>query len=187
MKMMDITDMLFQRTASDRQQVIAFTGISGKTHTAELIAHIAGYTCLPAEDERRLQDVGPAHAFRDGYAILDADDDRVYSLKKDMRCTVVLFSRSTFNQRVIDHCREGGMAVIIENGYYVICEGTAKTRVIPVTSVPLSFSATAQFVVRTVLPALGAAFISGFSLEAIRKALLSFTPIPDSIGDGQIA
>ena len=55
MKMMDITDMLFQRTASDRQQVIAFTGISGKTHTAELIAHIAGYTCLPAEDERRLQ------------------------------------------------------------------------------------------------------------------------------------
>lgn len=183
MKMIDITDMLFQRTASGRQQVVTFTGLPGKTHTAELIAHIAGYACLPAEDERRLQDVGPAHIFRDGYAILDADDDHIYSLKKDLRCKVVLFSRSTFNRRVIDHCREGGMAVIIENGYYVICEGATKTRVIPLASLPLTFSATAQLV-RTVLPALGATFISGFSLEAIRKALLSFTPMPEQ---GQIA
>ena len=184
MKMMDITDMLFQRTASDRQQVVAFTGLSGKTHTAQLIAHIAGFACLPAEDERRLQDVGPTQLFRDGYAILDADDDRIYSLRKDMRCKVVLFSRSTFNPRVIEHCREGGMAVIIENGYYVICEGASKTRVIQLTSLPMTFSATAQFVVKTVLPALGAAFISGFSLEAIRKALLSFTPATEH---GQIA
>lgn len=130
-------------------------------------------------DYARLKEVVPRSTFRSGYAILNADDDRVYSMKDNIDCKVMLFSRSTFNPRIISHCQEGGLAVIIENGYYVICEGMKKTRVLQVTKIPLTFSGTAEFMVKNILPAVGATFLSGFSLETIREALISFIPSPD--------
>jgi cyanophycin synthetase len=69
--------------------------------------------------------------------------------------------------------------VIVENGYFVVCDGVKKTRVLPLLSIPLTFGGTAEFMVKNILPAIGAAFVSGFDAEAIREALQTFVPSPE--------
>jgi cyanophycin synthetase len=131
------------------------------------------------DDYARVKEVVPRSTFDSGHAILNADNDYTYAMKQNMRCKVVLFSRRSFNPRITDHCEEGGMAVIIENGHYVMCDGLKKTRIIAVNKVPLTFEGTAGFMVENILPAIGAAFLSGFSMETIQQALLSFIPSPE--------
>lgn len=128
------------------------------------------------EEYARVKEVVPRSTFDDGYAILNADDDLVYAMKEEMTCNVVLFSRNAFNPRIKEHCAAGGKAITIENGHYLICDGPHKKRVLPVADIPLTFSGTAEFMMANILPAIGAAWLSGFSMESIRQSLLSFLP-----------
>jgi cyanophycin synthetase len=116
--------------------------------------------------------------FPKGYAILNADDDLVYEMHKDLNCKVAYFSLNENNGRIKRHCAKGGLAAIYENGFITILKGSWKIRVEKVTNVPLTFSGMAEFNIANVLAATLAAYVQDFKTEDIRQALQTFVPSP---------
>jgi cyanophycin synthetase len=130
------------------------------------------------EDMARVKAVVVESVLPNGYAILNADDDLVYDMRKNLECNIALFSMDENNARVKKHCEAGGLACIVESGYITICKGLWKIRVDKVVNIPLTFSGRAAFMIQNVLPAVLAGFVRGFKVEDMRLALETFIPSP---------
>lgn len=128
------------------------------------------------EDMARVKSVVPRSTFKDGYAILNADDDHVYDMRRDLDCNVALFSVQDENERIKSHCATGGLAAIIEKGHLTVCKGEWKIRVAKINNIPLTFNGRANCMIKNILPATLTAVIRNFRLEDIRSALQSFIP-----------
>jgi cyanophycin synthetase len=111
-----------------------------------------------------------------GFAILNADDDLVWDLGDELDCNLALYSMHPGNDRVLRHCERGGLAAIVEEGYVVVCEGKWKTRIEKVTAIPITFRGRSATMLKNVLPAVLTGIINKFSIEIIRRSLLSFLP-----------
>lgn len=130
------------------------------------------------EEMARVKAVVPESVSPDGYAILNADDDLVYSMRDALKCKIALFSLNENNPRIKAHCNNGGLAAIVENGYVTISKGNWKIRVDKIVNIPLTFSGKAVFNIYNILPAVLAGFIQGFKIEDMRLALETFIPSP---------
>ncbi len=124
----------------------------------------------------RVKSVIPRTVKRDGYAVLNADDDRVYAMREEVDSQVALFSMDENNPRIKRHCTKGGLAAIYENGYITIKKGEWKTRVMKAVNIPLTMDGKAVFMIQNVLPAVIAGYVHGFSIEDLRVGLESFVP-----------
>lgn len=130
------------------------------------------------EQLARVKGVIPETVFPHGHAILNADDDLVYDMRKNVKCNVALFSKDENNPRIKKHSKSGGLSAIYENGYITICKGEWKIRVTKAINVPLTFEGKAVFMIQNVLAAVLAGYIRGFSIEDIKVAIESFIPSP---------
>ena len=130
------------------------------------------------EEMARVKSVVPESVLPDGYAILNADDDLVFDMRKNLKCNIALFSMDENNKRVKKHCENGGIAAIVENGCITICKGLWKIRVDKVVNIPLTFSGKAAFMIQNILPAVLAGFVRGFKVEDLKLALETFIPSP---------
>jgi cyanophycin synthetase len=129
------------------------------------------------EQMAKVKAVVPETVFPHGYAVLNADDDLVYAMRKDLRCNVAFYSMNEHNPRIKKHCEQGGLAAVFENGFISILKGTWKIRVINVKDVPITFEGKAVHNVSNCLPAVMAAYLyRDISIEDIRSALMSFVP-----------
>lgn len=129
------------------------------------------------EQMAQVKAVVPETVFPHGYAILNADDDLVYQMKKTLKCNVALFSMDEKNPRIQNHCQAGGLATVYENGYVSILKGTWKIRVLAVKDIPLTYGGKAQHNIANTLPAVLAAYLfKTISIEDIRQALQTFVP-----------
>ena len=126
----------------------------------------------------RVKAVVAQSTFKDGFAILNADDDLVYEMKNTLDCNIALFSLDADNERIKEHCSEGGLAAFVEKNYFVISKGEWKTKIARVQQVPLTFSGKCEFMIKNILPALLAASISSFNIKTIATGLKSFIPSP---------
>jgi cyanophycin synthetase len=116
---------------------------------------------------------------KDGYAILNADDDLVYNMQEETECKIALFSIDEHNERIKLHWENGGIAAVVEEEYLTIYNGEWKTRVEHIKKIPLTFDGRAEFMIKNVLAAVLAGMIlTDFNLDIIRKALHSFIPSP---------
>lgn len=130
------------------------------------------------EDLAKVKSVVVESVKRDGYAILNADDDLVYGMGNNLNCKIGLFSMDPNNPRILHHCGEGGMACIADNGYVTICKGNWKIRVNKIVNIPLTFGGKAIFMVQNILPSVLAAFLRGVKIEDIKVGLETFIPSP---------
>ena len=132
------------------------------------------------EQLAKVKAVIPETVMPGGYAILNADDDRVYEMRTGLQegVNVALFSMDETNPRIQRHMRNGGLAAIYENGYITILKGEWKIRVSKSINVPLTYGGRAAFMIQNVLPAVLATYTQGFSIEDIRMAIESFVPSP---------
>ncbi len=115
---------------------------------------------------------------RNGYAVLNADNEWTYAMGRNVRSKVALFSLDHQNPRVLLHCAADGLAAVVEDGEVVLYDGLHKMSVLPVAQIPLTFGGTAACMTENVLPAVIAGYVRGLSLEVIRQGLLSFVPSP---------
>ncbi len=136
-------------------------GLKG-IHTLEQLAKVKG--------------VIPETVLPNGYAILNADDDLVYEMRRTVNCNVALFSMDENNPRIKALQRLNGITAIYENGYVTICRGEWKMRVMKAEQIPLTFGGKATFMIQNVLPAILAAHVQGISIEDIKAGLDSFIP-----------
>ncbi len=54
----------------------------------------------------KVKAVVPETVFTHGYAILNADDDLVYAMRKGLDCNVAFFSMDENNPRIKEHCAD---------------------------------------------------------------------------------
>jgi len=131
------------------------------------------------EQMARVKSVVPETVFKHGYAILNADDDLVYEMRKGLHCNIALFSMDEHNPRIVEHCKKGGLAAVFENNYITILKGTWKIRVDKVSDIPLTFGGKAVHNIMNTLPAVLATYIfRNIKIEDIKLALQTFVPSP---------
>ncbi|MEP6597532.1 MAG: cyanophycin synthetase [Ginsengibacter sp.] len=129
------------------------------------------------EQMARVKAVLPETVFPHGFAILNADDDLVYEMRKGLSCNVALFSMDENNKRIIQHCKKGGMAAVYENGYVTIMKGSWKIRVEKVNDIPITYGGKAIHNIMNTLPAVLACYLfRNIKVEDVRLALQNFIP-----------
>lgn len=110
----------------------------------------------------------------DGYAVLNADDERVAAMDRDVVGKVAYFSLDADNPLVRSHVERGGMAAVYSQGDLVILQHDWVHRIEKVERVPLTLGGRAPFMIANALAACLAAFVQGVNVEQIRSALRSF-------------
>ncbi len=144
-------------------------GLKG-IHTVEQLAKVKG--------------VIPETVLPDGYAILNADDDLVYEMRRTINCNLALFSMDEENPRIKALQKLGGITAIYENGYVTLCRGTWKMRIMKAEDIPLTYGGKATFMIQNVLPAVIAANVRGISIEDMKVALETFIPSASQTPEG---
>jgi len=130
------------------------------------------------EQLARVKAVVPETVLPSGYAILNADDDLVYEMRRALNCNVALFSLDENNPRIKAMQRLNGITAVYENGYVTICRGEWKMRLMKAELIPLTFEGKAKFMIQNVLGAVLAAHVQGISIEDMKAALETFIPSP---------
>lgn len=156
---------------------LAFTNCDIAIITNVTADHIGlgGITSL--EQMAKVKSVLAETVFPAGFAILNADDDLVYDMRKTLECNIALFSMDENNPRIVRHCKKGGMAAVFEHGYITIMKGNWKTRVEKVNDIPITFGGKAVHNIMNTLPAVLACFLyRNIKVEDIRQALHTFIP-----------
>jgi cyanophycin synthetase len=139
--------------------------------------HIGLGGIYTVEQMAKVKAVVPETVFPHGYAILNAEDDLVYNMKKDLKCNIGLFSMDENNPRIKEHCAGGGLATVYENGFVTIMKGTWKIRVMAAKDIPLTYEGKAMHNIANCLPAVLATYLyRDISIEDIRQGLQTFTP-----------
>ncbi|CAN5156836.1 cyanophycin synthetase [soil metagenome] len=128
------------------------------------------------EQMAKVKSIIPETVYRTGYAILNADDDLVYEMRKNLECNVALFSMNEDSKRIKKHCSKGGLAAVFENGYITIMKGSWKNRVEKVTQIPITFAGRALHNIMNTLPAVLACYLKGIRIEDIKEGLQTFIP-----------
>lgn len=128
------------------------------------------------KDMARVKGVVAESVKRDGYVVLNADNEYCAGISKEVNCNVAYFSMNENNPVILEHCKKGGIAAIYENGFITIKKGDWKFRVQKVTSVPLTFGGRVSFMIQNVLAATLATYVYGFATEDIATSLETFIP-----------
>ncbi len=128
------------------------------------------------EQLAQVKAVIPETVLPDGYAILNADDDLVYDMRKGLECNVALFSMDEDNPRIKALQRKGGITAVYENGYVTLCRGSWKMRIMKAENIPLTFGGKAKFMIQNILPAIIACNVKNITIEDMKAGLETFIP-----------
>lgn len=127
------------------------------------------------EDLARVKSVVPRSVSPKGYAVLNAEDDHVFQMRKLVNGKLALFSMDENNRRIQEHAEDGGLSCVYENGYVTIMKGKWKVRVEKAVNIPVTHGGRAGFMVQNVLAATMACFVHGVSVNDIRVGLSTFS------------
>jgi cyanophycin synthetase len=120
---------------------------------------------------------------RDGFAVLNADDELVRAMRRRCSGGIVWFSMQPPGTKVRDfieeRCRRGGRAVVLEptdkGDMIVIRHGRRSMQLAWTHLLPSTFGGAARMNVANAMAAAGAAFAAGAPLHDIRQGLRTFT------------
>jgi len=120
---------------------------------------------------------------RDGFAVLNADDDLVRAMRRRCSGNIIWFSLQPPGTKVRDfideRCRRGGRAVVLEptekGDMIVIRHGRRSMQLAWTHLLPSTFGGAAKMNVANAMAAAGAAFAADAPLHDIRQGLRTFT------------
>jgi cyanophycin synthetase len=113
---------------------------------------------------------------RDGYSIINADDNMAEYLMNRASGHIILFSKSNNNDIIKKHINKGNTVLYIENNSIYIHTKSEKSKLIDLGYVPITFNGTLECNIENVLAASSALFALGTPLSIIREGLASFKP-----------
>lgn len=113
---------------------------------------------------------------KDGWCILNADDEYSMRLVDDLKSKVALFSLDENNPHIKRFAKEGRITCVYEDGYVTIKKGEWKIRIERVKNIPITMEGKAKFMIANVLAASLAAYVYGFEIPNIALALTTFIP-----------
>ncbi|WP_396159014.1 cyanophycin synthetase [Flavobacterium sp.] len=113
---------------------------------------------------------------KDGWAILNAEDEQCLKIANELSCNVAYFSMDENNPKAKQFSKEGKIVAVYENGFITIKKGEWKIRVERATHVPLTMGGKAKFMIANVLAATLASYLQGFKTDDISLSLQTFIP-----------
>ena len=128
------------------------------------------------DDLTRVKSVIIGAVIKSGWAVLNADNAYCLKIAASADCNISYFSMDEKNPIIKEHCKNGGIAAIYENGYVTIKKGDWKIRVEKATHIPLTFNGSVDFMIQNVLAATLTTFLWGLKTEDIRTSLETFIP-----------
>jgi cyanophycin synthetase len=128
------------------------------------------------KDLARVKSVVVKSIKKDGWAVLNAEDENCVEIANELDCKVAFFSMNEDHPVIVNHCKQGGIAAIYENGFITIKKGDWKMRVEKATHVPLTLNGKAKFMIANTLAATLASYLYGFKTDDIKISLNTFIP-----------
>ncbi len=128
------------------------------------------------EDLARVKATVVKSVRKDGWAILNAEDEQCLKIANELSCNIAYFSMDENHPKVKEFAKEGKIVAVYENGFITIKKGEWKIRVEKANHVPLTMGGKARFMIANVLAATLAAYLQGFKTEDISLSLQTFIP-----------
>jgi cyanophycin synthetase len=113
---------------------------------------------------------------KDGWAVLNADDEECRKIGDTLDCNVAWFSLDEENPFVKKLAKENKTVAVYENGFITIKKGDWKIRIEKASHVPLTLGGKAKFMIANALAASLAGYLYGFKTEDISMSLQTFIP-----------
>jgi cyanophycin synthetase len=110
-----------------------------------------------------------------GWAVLNADDPRVWEMRRSTRAHVYAFSLERRSGGVEEALDGGGRAAVVERGWIVLrAAGRRPRRLCEVAALPVTFAGLSRYNVANALAAAAACDAIGFDAEQIADGLRTF-------------
>jgi cyanophycin synthetase len=113
---------------------------------------------------------------KDGWAILNAEDEQCLRISKELDCNVAFFSLNEDNEQIKKFAEQGKTVAVYENGYITIRHGNKKVRIVNVSQVPLTMDGKVKFMIANAMTAALAAYLWGFTTRQIAASLQTMVP-----------
>src|SRR6188472_2871654 len=112
---------------------------------------------------------------RDGWAVLNADDPRVWAMRRETRANLYAFSLAPRSAGVEEALDAGGRAAVLERGWLVLrAAGRRPRRLVEAAAMPVAFAGLSRYNIANALAAAAACDALGLTTRRIREGLLSF-------------
>ena len=128
------------------------------------------------DDLARVKGVVVRSVKKDGWAILNAEDEYCMKIAGDLNCNIAYFSMDEDNPIAKKLSKEGKIVAVYENGYITVKKGDWKIRVEKALHIPLTLGGKAKFMIQNVLAATLASYLYGFKTDDISLSLQTFIP-----------
>lgn len=113
---------------------------------------------------------------KDGWCVLNAEDEYSMRLVNDLDSKVAIFSLDENNPHIARFAKEGRITCVYEEGFVTIKKGDWKIRIAKVQNIPITMEGKAKFMIANVLAASLACYLYGFAIEDIANSLRTFIP-----------
>lgn len=128
------------------------------------------------EDLANVKGVVARSVKKDGWAVLNAEDEHCRKIGADLDCNVAYFSLDPENVFIREQIAKGQPVAVYENGYVSIIKGTETLRIEKDKKIPITFDGSAKFMIANTLAATLAGYLWGFTAEDVRHSLQTFVP-----------
>ena len=113
---------------------------------------------------------------RNGWAVLNADDPRVFAMRTTTPARPWVFSRDPDSPALREVLGGGGRATTVIDGCISVLEGSRAEPILDVVDVPMTLSGLSRFNVENALAATSAALAAGIDKGHVVEGLRSFLP-----------
>jgi cyanophycin synthetase len=121
--------------------------------------------------------VVPRITRKDGWAVLNADDPRVFAMRGVIKAQPWVFSRDPDSPAIRETLSSGGRATTVIDGWVAVLQPDADADpLIELVDVPMTLAGLSRFNVENTLAAASAALAVGIPRERVLEGLRSFRP-----------
>ena len=113
---------------------------------------------------------------KNGWSVLNADDQYSMKILNELDSNVAIFSLDENNPHIRKFAKEGKITCVFEEGFVTIKKGDWKIRIAKVVNIPITMEGKAKFMIANVLAASLATYLYGFEIEHIANSLRTFIP-----------
>lgn len=113
-------------------------------------------------------------ARRGGWAVLNADDPRVWAMRRETRARWYPFSLDPAAEGLRLALERGDRGAVLDDGWLVLLDAGHRTRLVPAADLPVTLAGLSRYNIANALAAAAAADALGIGLELIRSALQTF-------------
>ncbi len=116
---------------------------------------------------------------KSGWAVLNADDPRVFAMRTTTPARPWVFSRDPDSPALREILASGGRATTVIDGWITVLDGSRADPLVEIADVPMTLSGLSRFNVENALAAASAALAAGILRPHVVTGLRSFLPDPE--------